>query len=100
MLSRVPGEAAAIEHKGVAGDRFLRVGVIHIVGVAIGSDLEVAVRSIGKLVACCATQVTKDPFDGEAVSGLWVGHELCDLLDGVSDIGSRHDCGVHQGTNN
>ena len=85
LLSRVPGEAAAIEHKGVAGDRFSRVGVICVVGVAIGGDLEVAVRSIGKLVACCAAQVTKDPFDGEAVSGLWVGHELCDLLDRVSD---------------
>ena len=43
------------------------VRVICVVGFAVGGDLEVAVRSIGKLVACYAAQVTKDPFDGKAV---------------------------------
>ena len=71
---------------------------VHVVSVAIGSDLEVAIWSIGELVACCAVKVTKDLFDSKAVSRLWVRHKLCDLLDGVSDIGLHHDCGVHQGT--
>ena len=68
---------------------------VHVVSVAIGSDLEVAIWSIGELVACCAAQVAKDPFDSKTVSRLWVGYELCDLLDGVSDIWSCHDCSVH-----
>ena len=48
---------------------------------------------------CRTSKIAKNSFDSLAVSGLRVGHELCDLLDGMCYVGASRNRSVHKRAN-